>query len=104
MTHSTFQQQCYVIIASIPEGYVATYGQVARLCGYPNHARHVGALLKQLPADSRLPWHRVINSQRRLAFPGGSDAYARQKRRLEREGVVFQHEKVALSSFQWLTN
>ena len=89
------------IVASIPEGKVATYGQVASLAGYPKHARLVGSTMKALPVDTDIPWHRVMNTKGMLSFPIGSEAFLRQKKRLEKEGVVFQNNKISLKSFQW---
>lgn len=45
--HDTFPQRVWHIVASIPEGYVATYGDVARLAGSPRAARQVGGVLKR---------------------------------------------------------
>ncbi len=59
--HDTFPQRVWHIVASIPEGYVTTYGEVARLAGSPRAARQVGGVLKRLPEGSTLPWHRVVN-------------------------------------------
>ena len=59
--HDTFPQRVWHIVASIPEGYVTTYGDVARLAGSPRAARQVGGVLKRLPEGSTLPWHRVVN-------------------------------------------
>lgn len=44
-----FMAQVYAVVCVIPRGRVASYGQVARLVGYPKHARHVGNALKRLP-------------------------------------------------------
>ncbi|MBX0106500.1 MGMT family protein, partial [Salmonella enterica subsp. enterica serovar Typhi] len=57
----TFPQRVWQIVASIPEGFVTTYGDVARLAGSPRAARQVGGVLKRLPEGSTLPWHRVVN-------------------------------------------
>lgn len=61
--HATdsFQQRVYQVVAAIPYGQVATYGTIARLAGSPRAARQVGGILCRLPADTRLPWHRVVN-------------------------------------------
>lgn len=50
--HDTFPQRVWHIVASIPEGYVTTYGEVARLAGSPRAARQVGGVLKRLPEGS----------------------------------------------------
>lgn len=63
------------IVASIPQGKVTSYGQVAKLCGYSGYGRYVGTVLKQLPSDTTLPWHRVINAKGEISFPIGSEAY-----------------------------
>jgi len=59
----------YTVIAGIPIGKVASYGQVAALAGYPQNSRLVGRLLKVMPNDSVIPWHRVVNSQGKISFP-----------------------------------
>ena len=69
-----------------------SYGQVARLAGYPRHARMVSKAMSR-SAES-LPWHRVVKSDRTLAFEAGSDAFNKQKELLEKEGVQFIGEKV----------
>lgn len=94
MPSQTLKHMIWQVVYSIPEGEVMSYGQIARLCGYPGHARYVGAVLKQLPDDSQLPWHRVINAQGRLSFPPESASFAQQKARLEAEGWRLDGSKV----------
>jgi len=95
------KESIWQIVASIPEGRVATYGQIARLAGYPSHARYVGTTLKNLPRDTKLPWFRVVNGRGQLSFPPSSQSWRRQKDLLEAEGVVFIREKFSLKTFQW---
>ena len=80
-----FEQSLYNILASLPKGKLISYGQLAKQCGYPNHARHVGKTLAKLPKDTRLPWFRVVNSQGKISLVG--DAFLRQKAYLEAEGL-----------------
>lgn len=101
MSASSLREEIWQWVAAVPAGRVATYGQIARLAGHPNHARYVGTTLRQLPAGSRLPWHRILNGQGRISFPQGSAAWECQKDRLEAEGVVLVGGKVALRRFQW---
>ena len=68
--HDTFPQRVWHIVASIPEGYVTTYGEVARLAGSPRAARQVGGVLKRLPEGSTLPWHRVVNRHGDISLTG----------------------------------
>ena len=60
-------RQILEVIALIPYGKVATYGQIAKLAGIPKHARLVGYVLKHLDKESSIPWHRVINSQGKIS-------------------------------------
>jgi methylated-DNA-protein-cysteine methyltransferase-like protein len=94
MPSQTLKQMIWQVVYSIPEGEVMSYGQIAKLCGYPGYARYVGSVLKQLPEDTQLPWHRVINAQGRLSFPPDSSSFDRQKARLEAEGWCLDGSKV----------
>lgn len=103
MQDFSLKQTIWQVVAAIPAGNVATYGQVARLAGYPNHARYVGTTMKSLPRDTRLPWHRVVNSKGELSFPFNSEPWRKQKSRLEQEGVVFSGKGFSLKQYQWET-
>ncbi|WP_239995746.1 MGMT family protein [Nitrincola tibetensis] len=94
MSSETLKHMIWQVVYSIPEGEVMSYGQIAKLCGYPGYARYVGTVLKQLPEDSQLPWHRVINAQGRLSFPQDSSSFDRQKTLLEAEGWCLDGNKV----------
>lgn len=97
----TKNARIWQVVSLIPKGRVATYGQVASMAGLPHHARMVGSVLKQLPNDSGLPWHRVINSKGCLSFPRDSKQFSIQKQKLEDEGVKFENQKISLRLFQW---
>jgi methylated-DNA-protein-cysteine methyltransferase-like protein len=89
------------VVAQIPRGTVATYGQVARLAGLPRQARLVGYALHRLPAERKLPWHRVVNAKGQLSFPLGSDLYCLQRDLLIAEGIVFDAAHIDLTQFAW---
>ncbi len=55
-------EQFWQLISMVPRGKIATYGQIATLAGYPNHARAVGSTLKKLPNNTKIPWYRIVNS------------------------------------------
>lgn len=97
----TLDELIWQAVASIPAGKVCTYGGIAKLCGYPNHARYVGRALKQLPPGSTLPWHRVINSQGKISFAEGSDQYLQQRRLLTEENIVVTQQGVRLKDYLW---
>jgi methylated-DNA-protein-cysteine methyltransferase-like protein len=59
----TFDQRVYAVVALIPTGQLATYGQIADLIGAYGCARQVGWALRRLPLPSDLPWHRVVNAK-----------------------------------------
>ena len=95
------QAQIWTVVGSVPEGCVASYGQVARLAGLPGYARYVGRCLKELPEGSNLPWYRVINSQGKISFVEGTVKYLKQQQYLQQEGVEFINGRVNLKKFQW---
>jgi len=96
-------QTIYAVVRRIPAGYVATYGQVARLAGLLGCARQVGYALSALTDKSAVPWHRVVNAHGRISpRSGGSPADMIQRLRLEEEGVCFdERSRIQLDRFQW---
>jgi len=99
--------KAYEIARLIPHGRVTTYGHIARLAGYPTYPRHVGNAMKMLPGDSDVPWQRVISAKGTLSPRGDQgQGVARQKARLEQEGVQVDtsaagEERVDLRTFGW---
>ncbi|OCF42742.1 methylated-DNA-protein-cysteine methyltransferase [Kwoniella heveanensis CBS 569] len=98
----------YEITRLIPIGKVTSYGHIAKLAGYPNYSRHVGNALKALPPNTDIPWQRVINSKGLISPRADLGlGVARQKERLEAEGVEVQTlmgqggEKVDLRVWGW---
>lgn len=91
----------YDIVRMIPEGKVATYGQIARLAGMPRCARTVGYAMAGCQ-DPSVPCHRVVDR-----FGGTKacfDTYApgTQRALLEAEGVLFRSDgTVDLEKSQW---
>jgi len=89
-------EKVYKLVAAIPKGKIATYGQIAeivnssslrkritpRIVGFALHANR----------DSKVPCHRVVNKDGRLAPNFAFDGPREQKRRLEAEGVRFEDE------------
>lgn len=96
------QEAIWQIVSQIPAGRVASYGQVARLAGLPGHARWVGRVLSDLPADSGLPWHRVVNSQGLISLGMDSEAGRLQASRLAAEGVEVRQGKIRMARFGWM--
>lgn len=89
---SEFARAVFLLLAAIPAGQVISYGELARGAGHPGHARQVGRLMKNLPEDTRLPWHRVIRSDGRVVT--GRE----QEMRLRAEGIVVRDGRVRINS------
>jgi len=90
-------------IRRIPKGKVATYGQIARVAGFPNQARLVGYALHALRGDrdETVPWWRVINARGESSL-GSEDDAALQRGLLKKEGVRFDKKKrTDLKKFGW---
>lgn len=100
-SHASYETY-YGLIRRIPEGRVATYGQIAALAGLPGAARQVGYALHALPGDGDVPWHRVVNAQGRISPRSGNDHDTQQRRMLENEGIEFDERgRVMMDLYQW---
>jgi methylated-DNA-protein-cysteine methyltransferase-like protein len=91
-------------VAAIPRGCVASYGEIAARAGLPGRARLVGRVLGDAGAEAKLPWHRVLRSDGKIAFPAGSRGHREQRQRLLVEGVVVANGRVDLARFGWQRN
>lgn len=87
-----FDKAICLVVRNIPAGHVMSYGEVARAAGFPRHARLVAKAMTR--AEMPLPWHRVVKSNRQIAFPKGSVAYREQLARLREEGLVLRNGRV----------
>ena len=98
---STYQR-IYDVVRRIPEGRVATYGQVAALAGLKGHARQVGYALHALDESSDVPWQRVINARGEVSPRSDPGWEGYQRHLLEEEGVAFDlRGRVDLRRFRW---
>ena len=85
------------VVAEIPAGCVASYGQIARLIGREKNSRLVGAVLSEADRYGNYPCHRVVNLAGRLA-PNFPD----QRALLTEEGVAFRDNGcVDMKKHQW---
>ena len=92
-----FAYEVLSAVEEIPEGRVATYGQIARLIGHPKNSRLVACVLSRAEFYGDFPCHRVVDHAGRLA-PG----WPEQAVLLRQEGVVLKDEMhVSLRQFQW---
>lgn len=97
---STFDK-IYSVVSQIPKGKVATYGLVAKLAGNPRWARVVGYALHNNPDQSRIPCHRVVNREGKVAKAFVFGGENEQTRLLISEGVEVVDGKVDLEKYLW---
>ena len=84
-------KKIYDLVAVIPPGRVATYGQIAGFLRRGG-ARQVGYALAATPKDIEIPWHRVINARGEISERSvDGESAGLQKRLLVAEGVLFDH-------------
>ncbi|MCX5044591.1 MGMT family protein [Aldersonia sp. NBC_00410] len=82
------------LVAAIPPGRVATYGDIASAAGLSS-ARTVGWIMRIDAAD--LPWHRVIGASGRPA----AHLASRQLTLLAAEGAPIVDGRVRLAQARW---
>ena len=102
-----FYQKMRIVCMAIPEGKVATYGQIAMLCGKPQNARQVGYGLKLNLAGEDVPAFRVVNSKGELSGAHHFQISGLQQEMLQNEGIhVFWNGTVwcvNLKEYGWRT-
>ncbi len=90
------------LVPLIPEGKVATYGQIAAYAGRPRAARQVGMVLAGLPEATPIPWQRVINAKGGISPRGKPGAVELQRILLEEEGIEFLSDgTIDLRRYLW---
>lgn len=92
-------RRIYAVIAAIPAGRVASYGEIAARAGLPGRARLVGKALRETPDELELPWFRVLHADGTIALPRGSRGFREQSRRLRAEGVDVRDGRVPMRAF-----
>jgi len=90
MKGSNFFNRVYEIVSQIPEGKVATYGQIAAMLGSPRAARIVGEAMRRTPEYLDIPCHRVISKDGTMAPGYAFGGEGKQREMLEKEGVIFK--------------
>jgi len=94
-------ERIYAVVAQVPVGKVATYGQIARIEGHCG-PRIVGYALRTAPDHIEIPWQRVVNRAGKLSDRKGGGGTQRQMDLLRSEGVVFNLAgRIDFSRFGW---
>lgn len=94
------KDKVYEFVKNIPEGRVATYGQIAAYLGNMNLSRVVGNILHNNPDPAHIPCHRVVNAKGEVAENFAFGGAKGQRERLEKEGIIFESDgKVNLKKY-----
>jgi methylated-DNA-protein-cysteine methyltransferase-like protein len=94
-------ERIFEVVRSIPEGHVATYGQIARHVGCCS-PQMVGFAMAALPFDSDVPWHRVLNYKGMVSPRADGYGDSIQQALLEAEGIRFNDKGcVDLTEVGW---
>lgn len=102
---SSFKQKVMQAVSSIPEGKVASYGQVALYIGTPRAARQVGWTLRQIGPETNIPWWRVINQKGRISIDGNLHADRElQKKLLLADGIEVNDFRVDMEKYRFSPN
>lgn len=91
------EEKVYELVARIPRGNVATYGQIAKYL-HVKSPRLVGKILHQNKDPQHIPCHRVVFADGRLSRAYAFGGYEKQKEKLLREGVLFKGDKVDIKN------
>ena len=99
----SFFERSWDVVRQIPEGRVASYGQVARLMGAPRCTRQVGYAMHGSPGVAGgVPCHRVVFADGSLAPGFAFGGPGEQRRMLEAEGVSFRPDgRVDMKESAW---
>jgi methylated-DNA-protein-cysteine methyltransferase-like protein len=90
----------YEVVRQVPQGWVASYGQIAEIVGAGCDARTVGYAMHSTPEGDDIPWQRIVNREGRVSIPGQGGEI--QRMRLEAEGVTFDARgRIDMKRFGW---
>ena len=105
MPNNPHYEKIWKVIQLIPEGKVASYGQVADLAGLPGRARLAGKCLSYVPKEGfngkSVPWFRVLRSSGQIAFELGSSSFEEQRALLMDEGVMVKGRRISIKQYGW---
>jgi methylated-DNA-protein-cysteine methyltransferase-like protein len=98
----SFYDTVYSVVVKIPKGRVATYGQIAYLCGSPKASRAVGYALHFNPKPDVIPCFRVVDRFGHLAPAFAFGGIEEHARRLRADGVEISEDFfVDLNKYGW---
>ena len=97
-----FAEAVLKVVSLVPEGRLASYGQVALIAGHPRAARQVGWVLHTLAPGSSVPWHRVVNNLGHVPTKGRLFEAIEQIMLLMAEGIEVDGDgRMDLARYRW---
>lgn len=96
-------QRIYDVVRAIPEGQVATYGDIAEFLGTKGGARLVGWAMNQSHTQHPpVPAHRVVNRNGMLSGKHHFPTPTAMQEQLEAEGVKVQNDRIVnFNAVRW---
>ena len=99
MNWKVMKQKVFDYLLTVPQGKVATYGQIAEYLGNKKLARVVGNILHNNPDEAKYPCYKVVNAKGELSRQFAFGGIEKQKEKLIQEGIVVEDYKVDLSKY-----
>ena len=96
-----YSKKVFEYLLTIPKGKVVTYKEVAEFLGNKGLARVVGNILHKNPDGDKYPCYKVLNSKGELSKSFVFGGENEQKKRLEKEGIKVENNKVDLIKYKW---
>lgn len=96
---NTFSKQVIAAVVSLPEGRVATYGDIARVCGRGGQAaRSISGILARAEKQGviGIPWHRIVYSGGKIWTHPNQNKY--RDALYKKEGIIV-NEKGYIQNF-----
>ncbi len=94
----SFSQRVYDLALSIPEGYVVTYGDLAKAAGGGAMAsRSISSILSKAPNQRAIPWHRIVYAGGQVWLSGETEA---KRRRLYKREKILVNDKGRIINFE----
>ena len=89
--------QALLLLQKIPKGKVATYGEMARVCG--TSPRAVGWVMAHNKDPKHYPCYKVVASDGTMCGYSAKGGIKTKENLLRKEGIVVQHGKVSKDYF-----
>mgnify|MGYP000861037031 FL=1 len=103
MPESLFKKRVIAVVRAIPYGRVASYGQVALLCGAPRASREVGWVLNRLEKEIEVPWWRVLNNKGEITIKGSTFSADFQRKLLQSENILVSDDfLLSMHDYRWI--